>query len=245
MKIEILNLYTNAVIFSHDAEPNSIAITVRDALASGVNLSYANLRGTNLRDADLRGANLRDADMRYAILRGADLRDADMSGANLRYAILSGADLSGTNLHGTNLHGTNLSGAILSSANMSGANMSGAILSSANLTPVRDDIWAVLSSAPSEVPALIAALKAGRVDGSTYSGECSCLVGTLATARNVSVRDLLGLSPNESRPAERFFLAIKEGDTPETSQFSALAMQWSQQWLNTMTAAFSTIQVEK
>ncbi|MEC5161893.1 hypothetical protein RCH08_003037 [Janthinobacterium sp. CG_S6] len=169
-------------------------------------------------------ANLSDAD-----LRGANLSGADLSGANLSGADLSGADLSDANLSDADLRGANLSGADLSGANLSGA----------DLTPIRDDIWAVLSSAPREVLALISALKDGRVDGSTYTGACSCLVGTIAAARGEHYDDLPGLCPNGNRPAERFFMGIRKGDTPETSQFSALALSWSEEWLNTMTAAFA------
>ncbi len=88
------------------------------------------------------------------------------------------------------------------------------------------------------MPALIDALKNGRVSGSTYDGDCSCLVGTIATARGCSYGEIETLKPNSSRPAERFFLGINKGDTPETNQFSALAVQWCQEWLDRMQAAF-------
>ena len=174
---------------------------------------------------------------------GAVIYTHDVEGATVRDAVLAaraaGAYLRGADLSGADLSGANLSGANLSGANLRGANLSGAYLRGADLLPIRDDIWAVLSSAPREVPALIEALKAGRVDGSTYSGECSCLVGTIARARAASVDDLGSLKPNSSRPAECFFMGIRRGDTPETSQFSALALDWSQQWLDTMRAAFA------
>jgi len=157
---------------------------------------------------------------------------------NLRSANLSGANLSGANLYGANLYGANLSCANLSGADLRSANLSGADLYGADLTPIRDDIWAVLSSAPREVPALIEALKTGRIDGSTYAGECSCLVGTIAKARGINYTDLDNLNPNSSRPAERFFMGIARGDTPETNQFSKLALEWSEQWLVNMRSAF-------
>jgi len=119
-----------------------------------------------------------------------------------------------------------------------GAKLRWTDLSGADLTPIRDDIWAVLSSAPAEVPGLIAALKEGRVDGSTYTGECACLVGTLAHARHTDERGIPGLSPNSSRPAERFFMGIHKGATPETNQLSALALQWCEEWYGRMQAAF-------
>jgi hypothetical protein len=200
MKIEILNRFNGSVLFSHDVEGNTLAITVMAAIKSDADLSDANLSGANLSDADLIDANLR-----YANLSDANLSDANLSGANLR-----GADLSDANLSG------------------------------ANLLPIRDDIWAVLSSAPAEVQGLIDALKNGRVDGSTYEGTCSCLVGTIAKVRGVNFERLGSLNPNHKRPAERFFMGINQGDTPETNQFSKIAVGWCEEWLSAMTAAFSS-----
>lgn len=214
--IQIRNRWSGEVLFEHDVDGNIMAITVIAALENGAILRKAILRKANLRDSDL--------------------SDVDLSGANL-----SGADLSGANLSGADLRGANLSGANLSGAYLRNADLVGAYLRNADMTPVRDDIWSVLSAAPAEVPALIAALKSGRVDGSTYKGECSCLVGTVAQTRGVSINELGALKPDSNRPAEQFFMGIRKGDTPETSQFSALAAEWSQQWLDTMTAAFGSI----
>lgn len=58
--------------------------------------------------------------------------------------------------------------------------------------------------------------------------ECACLVGTLAKARGCEVRDL---KPDAARPAERFALAIKAGDTPETNQVSDIVAEWIEEWL--------------
>jgi hypothetical protein len=129
------------------------------------------------------------------------------------------------------LSGAVLSGADLSGADLSGAVLSGAVLSGADLTPIRDDFWNVLISAPREVAALRQALVDGKVDGSTYIGECACLVGTIANTRHCGVNDLGILKPNASRPIERFFCGIDKGDKPETSQFSKLAVEWLDQWV--------------
>lgn len=117
----------------------------------------------------------------------------------------------------------------------------GADLSGAYLTPIRDDLWAVLSAAPTEVEGLRDALVNGRVNGSTYSGECACLVGTIANVRGVSYVNLGILQPNSSRPIERFFLSIKEGDTPQTSEPVKLAVEWIDDWLARIRATFGQL----
>jgi hypothetical protein len=195
---------------------------LRGANLSGAYLRGANLSGANLRGADLSGANLRDANLRDANLRGANLRGANLSGANLSGANLSGANLSGAYLRGANLRGANLSGANLSGANLSGANLSGAYLQ-----PIKADLFDVLLRAAREIDGLRAALITGRVDGSTYEGECACLVGTIAHVRGGQYDALgNGLKPDSGRPIERFFMAIRKGDTPETNSASKVALEW-------------------
>jgi hypothetical protein len=210
-KIEIKHRYSLAVLWSGEAESTKAAVeaaTKEKASLFTADLEGADLRGADLRGADLEGANLRGANLEGANLEGADLRGADLEGANLRGANLEGADLEGADLEG------------------------------ADLLPIRDDLWAVLSAAPAEVAGLRAAIAEGRIDGSTYEGECCCLVGTLANVAHRLYCDLPGLRPNSERPAERFFLAIRPGDTPETSRFSRLALEWVDEWLSRMREAF-------
>ena len=96
---------------------------------------------------------------------------------------------------------------------------------------VRTDIHEILDASPTEVPGLLFALKAGRVDGSTYEGVCCCLVGTLANLRHCYYLDLPGIKPDASRAAERFFAQIHKGDTPQNSVWAAKAAQWIEEWL--------------
>ena len=138
------------------------------------------------------------------------------------------------------LDGARLDGARLNGASFDGARLNGA--TDINWTPIRDDYWAVLSSAPAEVRALRAAIVEGRIDGSTYEGECACLVGTIANVREVNYQQLGILQPNSYRAAERFFLGIKKGDTPATNKQSALALEWTDQWLAAMESAFGAKQ---
>ena len=105
-------------------------------------------------------------------------------------------------------------------------------LSSANLSSIKADVFMVLLHAIPEAPAMLAAINEGRVDGSTYEGECACLVGTIAKERHVHPDALTnGLRPDSDRPAERFFMAIKKGDTPETNPASKIAAEWVSEFI--------------
>jgi hypothetical protein len=252
-KVQIKHRFTDAVLFECDVPDEiEIGLRVRHALEKataaraylrgaylrGANLSGAYLRGANLSDAYLRGAYLRGANLSDAYLRGANLSDADLSDADLSDAYLSDAYLRGANLSDADLSGADLSGADLSDADLSDAYLSDAYLRGANLSPIKTDFFDVLLRAPREVPALRAALMAGGVDGSTYEGECACLVGTIANARHANHRELgAGLKPDSSRPAERFFLAIRKGDTPDTNGAAKIAVEWIDEFAGLMAAA--------
>jgi uncharacterized protein YjbI with pentapeptide repeats len=73
MKIGIKNRWNNSVLFAHEAEENSLKITLLMALKASANLGGANLYGANLGGANLYGANLRGADLRGANLGGKKL----------------------------------------------------------------------------------------------------------------------------------------------------------------------------
>ncbi|MFK4444666.1 hypothetical protein ABH944_004830 [Caballeronia udeis] len=239
MLIKIKHRWSLEVLFSHDVEDNTMCLTVQAAVEAKANLRGAYLSGANLRGAYLSGANLRDADLRDANLRGAYLSGANLRGAYLSGANLRDADLRDADLRDADLSGADLRGAYLSGANLRDADLRDADLRGADLLPIKADFIEVISRAPLEVPALIAALKEGRVDGSTYEGPCACLVGTIANTRGIDYRTI---APDASRPAERLFMNIKKGDTPETNRVSAIALGWAEEWLATQRAAFAPAQ---
>jgi ATP-binding cassette subfamily C protein CydD len=69
--MDLINRFTNAVIFSAEVE------TVKKLVLAAI-AARANLYGADLRDANLSGANLYGANLRGANLYGADLSDADL-----------------------------------------------------------------------------------------------------------------------------------------------------------------------
>jgi len=234
MKFEIHNRWSGAVQYTCE-----LSATVADksySIQLGFAIKKAIAEKANLRGADLSGANLSGADLSDASLLNADLSDANLSGADLRYADLSDANLSGASLLGADLRYADLSDASLLGADLSDASLLGADLSAANLQLIRADFYDVLSWAPAEVPALISAIKEGRVNGSAYTGTCACLVGTIANARAV---DVSTLPRDPHRPIECFFMSIREGDMPGSNQHCAIVLEWAQTWLTTMQAAFS------
>jgi uncharacterized protein YjbI with pentapeptide repeats len=267
MKFQIKSRWDSSVIrfecelsAEFESQPRSIQLgaAIKQAIKSDSNLRGSDLRGSDLRGSDLRGSDLRGSDLRGSDLRGSDLSGSNLSGSNLSGSDLSGSDLSGSNLSGSNLSGSDLSGSDLRDSNLRDSNLSGSNLSDSNLsdsdlsgsnlrdsnlsgsdlTPIRDDLWAVLSAAPAEAEGLRKALVEGRINGSAYYGECACLIGTIANIRGVDHANLGALLPNSRRPAEMFFLPINKGDTPDNNQFSFHAVRWIDEWLNNMRAAF-------
>jgi hypothetical protein len=92
-------------------------------------------------------------------------------------------------------------------------------------TRFKNDLFEILAVARREVPYLLASLRAGKIDGSTYDGPCRCLVGTLEKSGQVSI-------PHRSdRPAERWFMAINKGDTPATNRSAKYAEEWIQDFM--------------
>jgi len=161
----------------------------------------------------------------------AYLMDANLMGAYLAGAYLTGANLTGANLTGANLTGANLTGAYLAGANLTGANLTGANLTGASFRAFKADLWMTLTQNAHEVHALVSALREGRVDGSTYEGPCACLVGTIANARGVSHEDL---DHSATNPAERWFMMIRKGDTPDKETgggyAAKCALEWALEW---------------
>jgi hypothetical protein len=172
-------------------------------------------------------ADTLQAALRKLLESRTSLYRANLGGANLRYANLGDANLSGANLSGANLHYANLSYANLGDANLSYANLSGA-----NLQSFKNGLWGILLHAKGEIPGLLSALKEGRVDGSVYEGDCACLVGTLANVRGCNYRELPGIKPDISCPAESWFMGIHKGDSPETSNISKLTVEWIEEFLH-------------
>lgn len=256
MKIDIFNRWDNTVIFSHEQPGNTLAITVEKALEFKNNILLdANLYGGDFQDADFHDADLSFVNFHGANLMGANLTNTNLSSGCFNHALVRGANLSYSNLHETDFENANLSNvnfqysklscanlydADIRNADFTGADLydielAGVLLKGANLSVVRDDMWAVLAQNPNEVPALIAALQGGMVDGSESTGECACLIGTLANACHVYFKDMVP-EPDERRPAEKFFFLIRKGDTPETSDAAALALQWATEFLTPLSA---------
>ena len=88
MKIQITARFTGLVLFEHEAENNTMKLTLEAAISARANLAGAYLACANLARANLAGAYLAGA-----YLDGANLARANLAGANLAGAYLDGANL--------------------------------------------------------------------------------------------------------------------------------------------------------
>jgi hypothetical protein len=113
------------------------------------------------------------------------------------------------------------------------------------LTEAKADFMEVCSKFPNEVGALRRAIIDGRINGSLYGGPCACLKGTLANAKwgvlprvfaagekyDMERLEAFGIPCDSDLPAEKFFYLIMQGDTPETCEFSAIALGWCDEFI--------------
>ena len=141
-------------------------------------------------------------------------------------AIKSSANLRGADLRSADLRGANLSSADLRSADLSSANLIGADLRGADLREIKKDLFDVLLRAIPEIQNLKKAISDGKIDGSVYEGECSCLCGTLMKSRDITIANNINKIKDSSRPIEMFFMNVKPGDTPETNQVLQIVYDW-------------------
>ena len=215
-KFKVRNRWNGAVQFTAE-------ISVTPDMLTSVKLGLA-IKWARASNAYLRGADLSDADLSNAYLRNAYLSNADLSGADLSNADLRGADLRNTDLSNTDLRGADLRGADLSGADLSGADLRNAYLSNADLRPIKADFFMILAMGHTEVPQLIKALRDGKVNGSTYEGECACLVGTLENG------GAKGIPHQPSSPAEVWFAPIREGDKPGDDTEGGFRAKWALGW---------------
>jgi hypothetical protein len=149
------------------------------------------------------------------------------------------ADLTRANLYGANLYGADLTRANLTRANLTRANLTGA-----DLNDVKCDLIMAILRLPNEIPFLRTAIAEGRVDGSTYTGKCACLAGTMAQACGVNMTDFKcrDLMPVDAcSPREKWFLAIRPGDTPDKSQVAAITLDWVDEALSIVATIRNTI----
>jgi hypothetical protein len=91
----------------------------------------------------------------------------------------------------------------------------------------------VLAENPHEAAGVLTALQEGRVNGSSYSGTCACLVGTIANIKEVDYRSL---HPDDSRAAERWFMGVKKGDTLVNNPVAAITAEWVKEFIATLPA---------
>ena len=113
MKIQITALFSGSVLFEHEAENNTVYLTLVAAVKARANLANAYLGGAYLARANLANAYLGGAHLARANLDGANLANANLAGAYLARANLGGANLDGEVLNKAPISLINLQWSIL------------------------------------------------------------------------------------------------------------------------------------
>ena len=96
--IKILNQYDEAKIFV--STKTTIKEAVLEALASGADLSGADLSEINLSGIDLSGSNFSEVNLSGSNLSGSNFSETDLNGTDLNGADLSGAELNDARFYG-------------------------------------------------------------------------------------------------------------------------------------------------
>ena len=149
--------------------------------------------------------------LEYAVKERVDLRDSDLRVSNLSGSDLSGSDLSYSNLRGIKAKKIeDLSVQFVNSCSR--------------------DMLFVFQHLKEELPFLRKMLIEGKVDGTQYEGECACLIGTMANAKQNGDRiikvcqQIPYYDKGTHNMGETWFLSIHKGDTPENSIFAKHAV---------------------
>ena len=133
--------------------------------------------------------------------------------------------------------------AVAAKVDLYGASLDGARLDGASLGTIKNDFFEVLLNASHEAAGLRQLLIEGKVNGTCYESACNlgCLLGSIAYLRGVKYTELEGITPNGSRPIERFFLGITKGSTPENNQLAAIAVNWIDEFTAKLEAAKAAV----
>lgn len=113
----------------------------------------------------------------------------------------------------------------LINANLSGADLSWTIgwQTTEWARQAKQQLRYVLGYCRSEVPALIQKINAGEIDGTHYKGDCCCLTGSLGN--DEAVLKILDYKKGLHNHSEQLFWQIRKNDTPESSEFSKMALE--------------------
>ena len=211
-KFDVLNRWTGKVAFPAEIE-------VKDGMTRGWKLRLA---------------------VAWAIANSVHCHSLDLSGADFSgYHCPDGSSFDGSSFDGSRFVDSIFDGSIFDGSSFVRSSFVDSSFVDSSFVrssfdgedEAKEDFMRIMAWAEAEIPAVICALKEGRVNGSVYAGECSCLVGTIATARGVDVNML---EQNGDRPAERWFMMISTGDKPGDQSpggyASARAVEWAEEY---------------
>ena len=252
-KFNVHNRWTGEVAFTAEIEVTSdmsrgwqLRLAVVWALANSVPCTDLNLNGADFTGwkcpegsrfvcSRFDGSSFDGSRFDGSSFDGSRFVGSSFVGSSFVGSSFDGSRFVGSSFDGSSFVGSSFVGSSFDGSRFVGSSFDGSSFVGSSFDgegDAKQDFLSIISDARDEIAGLIAALRDGRINGSVYSGDCACLVGTIANLRGVDVRTL---HCDSSRPAEKWFLMISEGDRPGYSSpggyASGKALEWAEEYI--------------
>ena len=193
--------------------------------------SASDLRSAGYSASALRSAGYSASDLRRASYSASDVLSAGYSASALRRAGYSASALLSASYSASDLLSAGYSASALRRAGYSASD----VLSLE--TSCKEDVQAKAKKMDRDEAAFVAQqLRLGLLDGSTYGAvdSCGCFLGTAARAAGKTVSEYCqfhGIKKDGSSPAEKWFMDVSIGDTPENNYAAQKGVEWIEEVL--------------
>jgi hypothetical protein len=244
-KFDVLNRWTGKVQFTAEIETTpdmargwKLRLAVAWALANSMPVKSAMLDGADFTDyicpsgSRFDGSSFVDSSFDGSSFVGSSFVGSSFVGSSFVGSSFDDSSFDGSSFVGSSFDGSSFVGSSFVGSSFDGSSFVGSSFVGSSFDDssfdgecdAKADFIEVISRARLEIPAMVKALREGRVNGSTYEGECACLVGTLENA------GATGLPHDSERPIERWFMMISEGDKPGDSSPGGYAIGKALEW---------------
>jgi hypothetical protein len=230
IKFQIKSI-AGAILFEWEQEDNTMRTTVEKFLAEkeGSLIKDANLSGLDLSNIDFSNSKFDNSKFDNSKFYNSQFDNSKFYNSKFDNSQFYNSQFYNSQFDNSQFYNSQFDNSQFYNSQFDSASINN-LKASGALEPVRFDFFGRLLVLKNEVAFLKQALIEGRVDGSTYTKECSCFMGTAARAKKCSHTELPGIKPDASSDTERWFMGISKGDTPENSEIVKLTLEWIEEF---------------